>query len=214
MKLFLDSGNKKEIEYYSDLGLIEGVTTTPTILSREGSIDVNKTLLQLSKLAGLLHVEALGSTSDDILAEAQRLEALGLPKQSTVFKIPISNQGLKACKVLTNAGYLVNVHLTYTLQQAYLALEAGATYVCPLVGRLEDQGGDALGLLRDVVEVKNKYSYKSNIMFSSVRNVNHIKEALNVGVDAITVPGSILKVLPDHHLTSLHIAQFEKDNSK
>jgi len=214
MKLFLDSGNKKEIEYYSDLGLIEGVTTTPTILAREGSIDVDKTLLQVSNLVDLLHVEALGNTSDDIIAEVQRLESIGLPMLSTVFKIPISNHGLKACKLLTNAGYLVNVHLTYTLQQVYLALEAGATYVCPLVGRLEDQGGDALGLLRDAVEVKNKYSYKSNIMFSSVRNTNHVKQALNIGVDAITVPGSILKVLPDHHLTTLHIAQFEKDNSK
>lgn len=214
MKLFLDSGNKKEIEYFSDLGLIEGVTTTPTILAREGSIDVNKTLLQVSKVVRTLHVEALGNTSDEILTEVQRLEALGLSKQNTVFKIPISNHGLKSCKQLTNSGYLVNIHLTYTLQQAYLALEAGATYVCPLVGRLEDQGGDALGLLRDVVEIKNKYSYKSNIMFSSVRNINHVKEALNVGVDAITVPGNILKVLPDHHLTSLHIEQFEKDNSK
>ena len=214
MELFLDSGNVKEIDYFLDLGLIKGVTTTPTILAKEENIDVNKTLLELSNKTNLLHVEALGDTSEEILSEVSRLLELGLPKESTVFKIPISNQGLKACNILSSGGYLVNIHLTYTTQQAYMALEAGASYVCPLVGRLQDQGGDGIGLVGAIVDIKQKYSYNSKVMFSSVRNSQHVKEALAAGVDAITIPGSILKQLPDHHLTSIHIEQFKKDNTK
>lgn len=214
MELFLDSGNVKEIDYFLDLGLIKGVTTTPTILAKEENIDVNKTLLELSNKTNLLHVEALGDTSEEILSEVSRLLELGLPKESTVFKIPISNQGLKACNILSSGGYLVNIHLTYTTQQAYMALEAGASYVCPLVGRLQDQGGDGIGLVGAIVDIKQKYNYNSKVMFSSVRNSQHVKEALAAGVDAITIPGSILRQLPDHHLTSIHIEQFKKDNTK
>ncbi len=211
MQLFLDSGNINEIDYFLDLGLIKGVTTTPTILAREKNIDLKDTLLSLSSKVELLHVEALGDTSEEILSEVSKLLELGLPKDSTVFKIPISNEGLKACKKLSSGGYLVNIHLTYTTQQAYMALEAGASYVCPLVGRLQDQGGDGIGLLNAIVDIKQKYNYNSKVMFSSVRTPQHVKEALSVGVDAITVPGNILKNLADHHLTSIHINQFKKD---
>ena len=211
MELFLDSGNLEEIDYFLDLELIKGVTTTPTILAREKNINLNQTLLDLSNRVQLLHVEALGDTSDQILTEVTKLIELGLPKETTVFKIPISNEGLKACKKLSVDGYLVNIHLTYTSQQAYMALEAGASYVCPLVGRLQDQGGDGIGLLTAIVDIKQKYNYDSKVMFSSVRNSQHVKEALSVGVDAITVPGKILNSLADHHLTSIHINQFKKD---
>lgn len=214
MELYLDSGNVEEIDFFLDLGLIKGVTTTPTILAKEKNININSTLLGLSDKVELLHVEALGDTSEDILSEVSRLLELGLPKESTVFKIPITNQGLKACSRLSAGGYLVNVHLTYTTQQAYMALEAGASYVCPLVGRLQDQGGDGIGLISAIVDIKQKYNYNSKVMFSSVRTPQHVKEALSVGVDAITVPGKILKNLPDHHLTSIHIEQFKIDTLK
>lgn len=214
MELFLDSGNIQEINSYVELGFIKGVTTTPTILAKEENINVSKTLIELSEKVDVLQVEALGDTSEEILTEVSRLLELGLPKESTVFKIPVSFQGLKACKKLSTAGYLVNVHLTYTTQQAYMALEAGASYVCPLIGRLQDQGGDGIGLIDAIVNIKQKYNYNSKIMFSSVRNSQHVKEALSVGVDAITVPGKILKQLFEHHLTSIHIDQFKKDNLK
>lgn len=214
MELYLDSGNIEEIDYFTGLGIIEGVTTTPTILAKEKGINVDDTLLELSKKVGMLHVEALGRTYSEIIFQVQRLIDLGLPKETTVFKIPITNEGLMACKHLTSGGYLVNIHLTYTTQQAYMALEAGASYVCPLVGRLQDQGGDGIGLVKAIVDIKKKYNYNSKVMFSSVRTAQHVKEALQAGVDTITVPGKILKELPNHHLTSIHIEQFYKDYNK
>ena len=208
MELYLDSVKLEEIEAAIDLGIIAGITTTPTFMYREGIKNIDDTLLELAKRVQVLQVEALGRTSEEIVNEAQRQNNLGLLKQSTVYKIPMSLEGIKACRILTKMGYKVNMHLVYTLQQAYMALEAGANYVCPLVGRLQDQGGDAIGLVASAVEVVEKYNYNSKIMFSSVRNSQHIKDALRVGAHTITVPWSIMKTLPDHHLTTIGIEQF------
>lgn len=212
MELYLDSGNIEEIKFFNNLGFLKGVTTTPSILAKEKIDDVDQTLLELSSIVEVLHIEALGKTCDDILKEVGRLLELGLPKESTVFKIPISFEGLKACNRLSIGGYLVNIHLTYTTQQAYMALEAGASYVCPLVGRLQDQGGDGIGLVKAIVDIKNNYGYDSKVMFSSVRTAQHVKEALQAGADTITVPGKILSELANHHLTSIHTDQFFADN--
>ncbi len=134
--------------------------------------------------------------------------SLGLNKETTVFKIPISLEGAKACKILTDNGLKVNLHLIYTIQQAYIAFCAGATYVCPLVGRLQDQGQDALKLIEQCVKAVERYNYKTKVMFSSVRNIEHVKNALNLGAHACTVPWNVLKQLPQNHFTELGIRQF------
>lgn len=209
MELYLDSVNFEEINQAVDLGIIAGVTTTPTFMHREGIEDVDAAIVELSKKVKILQIEALGRTSSEIIDEAYRLESsLKLKRESTVYKIPISLEGVKACKILTAHGFLVNLHLVYTIQQAYLAMEAGATYVCPLVGRLQDQGGDGVGLIRSCVEVIQTYNYDTKVMFSSVRTPQHVKEALKAGAHTITVPWNILKSLADHHLTSVHTEQF------
>lgn len=208
MELYLDSANIAEIEEASSLGIIAGLTTTPTFMHRDGVTDIDQLILKLAGMVPVLQVEALGETTDEIIREAERLISIGLNPARTVFKIPVSMEGVKACRILTNKGYQVNVHLVYTLQQAYMALSAGATYVCPLVGRLQDEGHDALGLIRQCVEVVDHYRYPSKIMFSSVRNSEHVRNALNLGVHCCTIPWKVMQQLFRNHFTDIGTQQF------
>jgi TalC/MipB family fructose-6-phosphate aldolase len=212
MELYLDSIKIEEVREANKLGFLTGLTTTPTFMHREGIKDIDAAMLELSRMVNVLHVEALGETSEMIVKEAQRIIDLGLDKEKTVFKTPVSIEGAIACKKLIDKGIKVNVHLVYTLQQAYMAFCAGATYVCILVGRLQDQGHDALKLVEQCVNAVDKYNYASKIMFSSVRNTEHIKDAITLGVHACTMPWSIMKQLPVNHFTELGIQQFVEHN--
>ena len=211
MELYLDSANLKEIEEGFKLGFLNGLTTTPTFMQKEGITDIDGTILKLSKIVPILQIEALGNTAEEVLAEAERQLALGLDPKKTVFKIPVSLEGVRACKILRDKGYLVNVHLVYTLQQAYMAMQAGATYVCPLVGRLQDQGHDALSLVEQCVDAVEVYGYDTKIMFSSVRHAEHVRNAINIGVHTITVPLKIIKQLTENNFTTLGTDQFIQD---
>lgn len=208
MELYLDSVDFKEIEEAFRLGFLAGLTTTPTFMHRQGITDIDGAILQLSKMVPVLQVEALGDTAEEVLAEAERLLSLGLDKEKTVFKIPVSNEGVRACKMLRDKGLLVNVHLIYTLNQAYMAMAAGATYVCPLVGRLQDQGHDALAIVEQCIETVNYYGYDTKVMFSSVRHAEHVRNALNLGVHTITAPWSVMKKLTENNLTTIGTDQF------
>lgn len=211
MELYLDSANLKEIEEGFKLGFLNGLTTTPTFMQREGITDIDGTIVKLSKMVPVLQIEALGNTAEDVVKEAKRQLDLGLDVKRTVFKIPVSLEGVRACYLLRKEGMLVNVHLVYTLQQAYMAMHAGATYVCPLVGRLQDQGHDALALVEQCVNAVNHYGYDSKIMFSSVRHAEHVRNAINIGVHTITVPLKVLKALTDNNMTTLGTDQFLQD---
>lgn len=211
MELYLDSVNLSEIKAASELGYLTGLTTTPTFMVKEGVKDIDGQILEIAKYVNILQVEALGDNADEIVKEANRLLSLGLDKEKTVFKIPISLEGTKACKRLVNQGIMVNLHLVYTLQQAYMAFQAGATYVCPLVGRLQDQGHDALGLVRNCVEITEKYGYSSKVMFSSVRHAEHVKNALEIGVHTCTIPWKIMQKLTENHFTTIGTNQFIED---
>jgi transaldolase len=211
MELYLDSANLREIEEGFSLGFLNGLTTTPTFMQREGITDIDGMIVKLSKMVPVLQIEALGNTAADVVKEAHRQLKLGLDPKKTVFKIPVSLEGLKACALLRKDGLMVNVHLVYTLQQAYMAMHAGANYVCPLVGRLQDQGHDALDLVAQCVDAVDHYGYDTKIMFSSVRNSEHVRNALNIGAHTITVPLKILKSLTENHFTSIGTDQFLKD---
>lgn len=211
MELYLDSANLPEIENAFKLGFLTGLTTTPTFMHREGYNDVDSVILKLAKIVPILQIEALGRTAEEIISEAHRQNDLGLDKTKTVYKIPVSLEGAKACHILRSEGYMVNMHLIYTIQQAYIAMQAGATYVCPLVGRLQDQGHDALSLVEQCVNAVNKYGYPSKIMFSSVRNPEHVRNALNIGCHTITVPWKVLQLLPQNNFTTLGTEQFFED---
>jgi TalC/MipB family fructose-6-phosphate aldolase len=208
MELYLDSADRREIEEAFGLGILDGLTTTPTFMHRHGIEDVDGYLLELARIVPVLQVEALGDTADEIRAEAIRQLELGLDPDRTVFKIPVSLEGIKACRRLGDEGLMVNVHLVYTLQQAYMAMQAGAAYVCPLVGRLQDQGQDALALVAGAVDVVERYGYGTRVMFSSVRHVEHVRNALQLGVHTITVPFSVLVRLTENVFTSVGTDQF------
>ncbi len=208
MELYLDSANLSEIEEAVDLGFIYGLTTTPTFMHRDGITDLDGMILKLAEMVPVLQVEALGEKAEEILHEAYRLLDLGLDKSRTVFKIPISMEGARACKKLIDQGIMVNMHLIYTMQQAYIALSAGATYVCPLVGRLQDQGHDALSLVSQCVSAVDRYHYPAKIMFSSVRHPEHVRNAINIGVHACTIPWKVMKTLTHNHFTDIGTRQF------
>lgn len=211
MELYLDSANLREIEEGFKLGFLTGLTTTPTFMQREGITDIDGTIVKLSKIVPVLQIEALGNTAEDVVKEAERQLALGLDPKKTVFKIPVSLEGLRACRMLRDKNLLVNVHLVYTLQQAYMAMQAGATYVCPLVGRLQDQGHDAVALVEQCVNAVKRYGYDTKIMFSSVRNSEHVRNALTAGAHTITVPLKILKSLTENNFTTVGTEQFLSD---
>jgi TalC/MipB family fructose-6-phosphate aldolase len=209
MDLYLDSVDFKEIERGFEFGFLKGLTTTPTFMHRHGITDIDGAIVKLSGMVPELQVEALGETVDTILAEADRILALPLVKEP-VFKVPISNAGVMACQRLTAKGHRVNVHLIYTLNQAYMAVAAGAAFVCPLAGRLQDQGHDAIQLFEQCVDMIERHNYDSKVMFSSVRHPEHVRQALLAGVHVCTVPYNVIAHLCDNSLTALGTAQFRE----
>jgi transaldolase len=208
MEFYLDSVDIKEIEEAFKLGFLTGLTTTPTFMHREGVTDIDGMILKLAKMVPILQIEALGDTTDEIVAEAHRQLDMGLDPTRTVFKIPVSLHGVAACKRLVDEGLMVNIHLVYTIQQAYMAMAAGATYVCVLVGRMQDQGYDALALVEQCVSAITYYGYNSKVMFSSVRNAEHIRNSIAAGAHTITVPWKIMKTLTENNFTALGTQQF------
>jgi transaldolase len=209
MELYLDSVDFAEIEAGLEYGFIKGLTTTPTFMHRHGITDIDGAIVKLSGMVPELQVEALGETPDEILAEAERILALPLEREP-VFKVPISNAGVKACCRLAAKGHRVNVHLIYTLNQAYMAMAAGAAFVCPLAGRLQDQGHDAIKLFEDCVTIIALHGFDSKVMFSSVRHAEHVRQALLVGAHVCTAPFSVIQRLCDNALTELGTAQFRE----
>ncbi len=209
MDLYLDSVDFKEIERALEFGFIKGLTTTPTFMHRHGITDIDGAIVKLSGMVPELQVEALGETVDAILAEADRILQLPL-KREPVFKVPISNAGVMACQRLTEKGHRVNVHLIYTLNQAYMAIAAGAAFVCPLAGRLQDQGHDAIQLFEQCVQIIERHNYSSKVMFSSVRHPEHVRQALLAGAHVCTVPFGVINHLCDNSLTAVGTAQFRE----
>ncbi len=207
MLLYLDSADFQEIEEAFQLGFVQGLTTTPTFMHRHGISDIDGAIVKLSGMVPELHVEALGETHAEIVAEARRILSLPLVREP-VFKVPVSLEGLRACKQLVDGGHRVNVHLVYTLNQAYMAMAAGASYVCPLAGRLQDQGHDALALFEQCVQVVDKHGYPTRIMFSSVRYPEHVRRAVQLGAHVCTVPWSVMQRLCDNTLTTEGTHQF------
>jgi TalC/MipB family fructose-6-phosphate aldolase len=209
MELYLDSVDFAEVRKAAQLGILTGLTTTPTFMHRHGITDIDGAIVELSKLVRLLHIEALGDTPADVLAEAERLSALPIDGAcELVFKIPINLVGVEAARQLSDRGLKTNVHLIYTLNQAYLACLAGATYVCPLVGRLHDQGQDAMALVEDIVEMVETYGFATKVMVSSVRHAEHVRQAIRIGAHTVTVPWGVLSRLTDNSLTAVGTQQF------
>ena len=212
MKIFIDTANLNEIRKAKALGLVDGVTTNPTLLAKEGE-EIEALIRKISEeVRGPVNVEVTGITSDDIIKEAQWMTTWG---DEIVIKIPITQEGLKAVKVLSSEGIRTNVTLLFSASQAILAAKAGATYVCPFLGRLDDISFNGIDLIRQIKGIYENYDdIQTKIIVASVRHPIHVIEAGLIGAEIVTIPPAILDQMVKHPLTDKGIAQFLEDSKK
>ncbi|MBI5124588.1 MAG: fructose-6-phosphate aldolase [Candidatus Omnitrophica bacterium] len=208
MKLFIDTANINEIREANSLGIIDGVTTNPTLIAREGRsfLEVVKEICSI--VDGPISAEAVSLKSDAIMKEALSLSRI---HKNIVVKIPLTAEGLKAAKVLAKEGVRTNLTLCFSANQALLAAKAGATYISPFIGRLDDIGQVGMDLVRDIKTIFTNYSFKTQVIVASIRNPIHVLEAAKIGADIATVPYNILMALVKHPLTDIGIERFLKD---
>jgi transaldolase len=209
MLFYLDSCDAEEIEELSELGLIAGVTTNPSLVAKSKSdfISLLKDICKIIKTS--VSAEVISEHSDGMLKEAEKLLKVG--EQITI-KLPLTLEGLRACKILSSQKVKVNTTLCFSPAQALLAANAGATYVSPFMGRLEDNGQSGYQLIKDIHTIYKNYDYiKTKILVASVRNTNHIVDAAKIGADIATVPSKIFHSMIKHPLTDQGLAAFIKD---
>jgi transaldolase len=212
LKIFIDTANLDEIKKAKALGLVDGVTTNPTLLSKEG--EKAETLIRrISEVVrGPVNVEVTGTTSDEMVKEAREIATWG---DEIVIKIPINHEGLRTVKALSSEGILTNVTLVFSASQAILAAKAGATYVCPFIGRLDDIGFNGLELVWQIKTIYENYDeMKTQIIVASVRNPIHVIEAGMMGAEIVTIPPAIIEQMAKHPLTDKGIVQFLEDAKK
>ena len=211
MKLFIDSGNIKDIEKLADLGIIDGVTTNPTLLAKEpGDYRDN-----LKKICGIVKGPVSGEvTATDFAGMIQQGRDIAKIDQYMVVKVPLTRDGIKACKALAGEGIKVNVTLCFSPAQALLAAKAGASFVSPFVGRLDDVGTDGMQLIREIVDIFNNYDFATEILVASCRHLMHVIEAARIGADVATCPPAVIDALFNHPLTNIGLEKFLKDWEK
>ena len=208
MKFFLDTANVDEIKRINELGLVDGVTTNPTIIAKEGR-DFEEVIKEICSLVdGPVSAEVTGSQAEEMIAEA---EVLAKWARNVVVKIPMTEQGLKAVNTLSKKGLKTNVTLVFTVAQGLMAAKAGATYISPFLGRLDDIGTDSMALIKNLRKVLDNYGYKAEIISASVRGLEHVEKVAELGADIATIPGNLFPKLWSHPLTDKGIEQFEKD---
>lgn len=208
MKLFIDTANIDEIREANALGIIDGVTTNPSLIAKEGKDFIAVVKEICSIVDGPISAEAISSKSDEIVKEARQLAKL---HKNIVVKIPITQEGLKATKILSREDVKTNLTLCFSPAQALLAAKAGATYVSPFIGRLDDIGQTGMDLIKDLKVIFTNYNFKTQVIVASVRNPIHVLEAARIGADIATVPYNVLMALIKHPLTEIGIERFLKD---
>ena len=208
MKLFIDTANIDEIRQANSLGIIDGVTTNPTLIAREGRdfIAVVKEICAI--VDGPISAEVVSLKSEEMIREAISLSGI---HKNIVIKIPLSVEGLKATRSLSREGVKTNLTLCFSPNQALLAAKAGATYVSPFIGRLDDISQVGMDLVRDIKIIFANFNFKTQIIVASVRNPLHVLDAAKIGADIVTVPYSVLMALVKHPLTDIGIERFLKD---
>jgi transaldolase len=212
MKIFIDTANLNEIRKAKALGLVDGVTTNPTLLAKEGK-ETESLIRKISEeVKGPVNVEVTGTTSEEMVKEAKVMAAWG---NEIVIKIPITPEGLKTVKILSSEGIHTNVTLLFSASQAILAAKAGATYVCPFLGRLDDISFNGLELIRQIKEIYGNYSdIKTQIIVASIRHPIHVIESGMMGAEIVTIPPAVIEQMVKHPLTDKGIAQFLEDAKK
>jgi transaldolase len=208
MKFFADTADVAELRELKDLGLLDGVTTNPSLIAKSGRKFTEVIAEICSFVEGPVSAEVAALDFDGMMREANVLRKIA--KNVTV-KVPLTLEGLKACRMLAGEGTMVNVTLCFSPNQALLAAKAGATFISPFVGRLDDIHQDGMELIAEIRQIYDNYDFDTNILVASVRTANHIKEAALIGADYATAPASVLKSLVKHPLTDKGIEQFLTD---
>ena len=211
MKFFIDTADVNEIREAHELGLVDGVTTNPSLIAKSGRKfeDVIKEIVEI--VDGPISAEVVSLDHDGMIREA---EALAKIHRNIVIKLPMTPEGLKACSTLTKEGIKTNVTLIFTPMQALLAAKAGATYVSPFVGRLDDISQDGMGIIDDIKTIFDNYGYTAEIIVASVRNPVHVLNSALIGADIATIPFSVMLQLAKHPLTDSGVERFLKDWEK
>jgi transaldolase len=211
MKFFVDSADVPAIAELNDLGMVDGVTTNPSLILKSGRDILEVTKEICSIVSGPVSAEVVALTAPEMIAEGRKLAAIA---PNIAVKVPLTWDGLKTCKVLSNEGFMVNVTLCFSVNQALIAAKAGATFISPFIGRLDDINVDGLDLIGDIRTVYDNYDFKTQILAASIRTANHVKDCALIGADVITAPPGVIKSLASHVLTDKGLEQFLKDWAK
>lgn len=211
MKIFLDTAEIKEIQQAAQTGLLDGITTNPSLVAKSGRTlaDVITEIAQL--VDGPISAEVLSTTTTDMIAEGMKLAAI---HPNITVKLPMIAAAMPAVKQLNQAGIKTNVTLIFSVNQALLAAKAGATFVSPFVGRLDDIGEDGMMLVSDIVHIYKNYGFKTQVLAASIRHPQHVKQAAEIGADVATLPYSVFMQLFNHPLTATGLEKFLSDAKK
>jgi transaldolase len=211
MEFFIDTGIVEEIEKAMELGIVDGVTTNPSLIAKSGRSqeEVIKDICQL--IDGPISAEVISTDKAGMLSEAEVLAAI---HPNVVIKLPLTQDGIAACKVLSDKNIKTNVTLCFSPNQALLAAKAGATYISPFIGRLDDIGHDGMGLIEEIRAIYDQYGFMTKILAASVRHGQHVREASLVGADVATMPYKVIESLYQHPLTDKGLEAFLKDHAK
>ena len=211
MKIFLDTANIESIKKYNDMGLIDGITTNPTLLSKEkgNPAEIMREIVNIVR--GPVSLEVIGTAMEEMINEAHRLKKYG---QNVVVKIPMIPDGLKVVKKLKEQGIQTNVTLIFSANQAILAAKAGAAYVSPFIGRLDDAGHDGMTVISEIMQIFKNYQFNTEVLVASVRHPLHVTEAGKIGAHIVTLPPDILGKMISHSLTDKGLSTFLSDWEK
>lgn len=208
MKFFVDTAEIDAIAELNDLGMVDGVTTNPSLIKKSGRdiLEVTKEICDL--VDGPVSAEVIATDADAMIAEGRKLAEIA---DNITVKVPLTWDGLKACKVLSDEGRMVNVTLCFSANQALIAAKAGATFISPFIGRLDDIHLDGMELIEDIRTIYDNYGFETQILAASIRSVNHIAESARIGADVITAPPEVIQKLASHPLTDKGLDAFLKD---
>ena len=209
MKFFLDTANLDEIREAADLGVLDGVTTNPSLVAKEGDIDFGEHIAAIcSIVSGTVNAEAVAKDTEGMLREGREYAKIA---PNVAVKVPLTRDGLRACKTLSDEGTKVNVTLCFSAPQAILAAKAGASFVSPFVGRLDDIGQDGMELIAEIIDIYSHYDFQTEVLVASVRHPIHIAQAARMGADIATMPFKVFEQLFKHPLTDIGLERFLKD---
>ncbi len=211
MKFFVDTADTAAIRELNELGMVDGVTTNPSLIHKSGR-DIKEVVAEIAEMVdGPVSAETVATDFETMVREGHEVAKLG---ENIAIKVPLTWNGLKACKRLSGEGHMVNVTLCFSASQALLAAKAGATFISPFIGRLDDINLDGMNLIEDIREVYDNYGFETQILAASIRSVNHMAEAARIGADVATAPPGVIKKMAEHPLTDKGLSAFLEDWAK